>query len=658
MIVGQATEFPPFDASTYQLSFPLLEAKNGEMYLTLLGRDDVVKTINNVIMYVTSNVAIQTPKYSPIIISTSRGMGKTFLLKMIGMQKVKEDLKCLKIEQAGSCGRILSFDFIKHEYDIQNAKDAASFFTRLMIHYLCRLFEDTQVGGINFYFIAFGNVRSKHADQEFNAWKSKCLDYGADKMMDEYIRLTNIAFFGQQQDKYCIAPPVFLLDEVQVLCRDAEFESTMPSKKHTILSLLLTQLAGTHWPVCICTGTNNGNILSITEMSCIIPRIISLTPFIQESDYLQYWTELTNYYNKNQPASARPIYITGDEELINALVYASYQIPRLLNIAHRTWYNFRNSVLTNREFCIQLFEEEATKYYGEMCSFLKDYSVPDVSQIFMSCGVHWRVKNVDVETVPGTKIQWSELIQKSVVFPYLDNCFLIPFMLVWRQNSNAFDDMSRIKESIREHCSQEVKNLQLKDLFVSYDELCQCDIYQFGIRYETLFASSLAVKYHVWKLANKEQSNMVPFCAIYDVGGVESEQSMHLLLDLKTDLSQGIYYPNIELSIDQDLPHAVIHNKNIHNAHHDIILPTNQGVIPISVKASFRLAGESVINRQLYFNKFAQLANKLIWLYLGSQDTELKYENVAFINGSGVCNGLAIDMFILVKKLKSLNNRQ
>jgi hypothetical protein len=368
--------------------------------------------------------------------------------------------------------------------------------------------------------------------------------------------------------------------------------------------------------------------------------------------------ELTDYYNKNQ--RARPIPITGDEELINALVYASYQIPRLLNIAHRTWYKFRNNVSTNREHCILLFEEEATTYYGEMRSFLIEYSVSDVSRIIMSCGVHWSVKNVNVDTVPGTNIQWSELIQKSVVFPYLDNCFLFPFMLVWRQNAYASDDMSGIKETVQEHCRQNVKNFLLQDLFISYDQLCQCDLYHLGIRYETLFASSLAVKYHIWKLANKEQSHgdTVPFCAIYDFGGAESEQSMHLLSDLKTDLSQGIYYPTTELSINQDLPHAVIHNKNIHNAHHDIILPTNQGGIPISVKASFNLAGESVIIKQLWFKNLAQSAKKLIWLYLGSRDTELKYQNVAFINGSGVCNGLAIDMFVLVKTLKSLNNRQ
>ena len=41
-------------------------------------------------------------KYQPIIISTSRGTGKTFLMECIGAQKVKEEI----------CGRVISFDFV------------------------------------------------------------------------------------------------------------------------------------------------------------------------------------------------------------------------------------------------------------------------------------------------------------------------------------------------------------------------------------------------------------------------------------------------------------------------------------------------------------------------------------------------------------------
>ena len=355
----------------------------------------------------------------------------------------------------------------------------------------------------------------------------------------------------------------------------------------------------------------------------------------------------------------QPISINGDEDLINALIYASYQIPRLLNIAHRTWFNLRNSVITDREFFIKEFEMKATEYYKEMRSFLRDYPVSDISRIIMSCGVHWRVRDVNCDTVPGTNIQWSVLIQRSVIFPYLDNCFLFPFTLVWRESPHIYDDTSDVKRKIEEYCRQKVNNFQPQDLFISYDKLCQCNLYRLGICYEVLFASSLAVKYYVWKLANKSTDNMVSFCQIYDFGGAESDQSKRLLSTLMTDLSQGIFYSDKELFIhQQDLPHAVIHNKNLHNAHHDIILPTNQGGIPISAKASVSLADKSVIDRQFFLSKNSvESAKMLIWLYLGSRDPELKYQNVAFINGSGVCNGLALDMFILVKKLKSLNNQ-
>ena len=107
--------------------------------------------------------------------------------------------------------------------------------------------------------------------------------------------------------------------------------------------------------------------------------------FVKESDYWQYWREMTAYYNNGLD---RPIPINSDKDLINALVYASYQIPRLLNIAHRTWFNHRDSVITDREHIIKQFEKKATVYYKEMRSFLSDYPVSDICRIIMSCGVH------------------------------------------------------------------------------------------------------------------------------------------------------------------------------------------------------------------------------------------------------------------------------
>jgi hypothetical protein len=71
---------------------------------------------------------------------------------------------------------------------------------------------------------------------------------------------------------------VFLLDEVQVLCVPTSINSKFDDKTHSVLSLLLSQLAGRIKPLCIATGTRSGDIISITGRSLIVPKILSLTP--------------------------------------------------------------------------------------------------------------------------------------------------------------------------------------------------------------------------------------------------------------------------------------------------------------------------------------------------------------------------------------------
>ena len=274
--------FPIYYPTSYDVQFPFFES-NGDSYLPLLGRDDVVCSINNITLPDPNNRLSRRQKYWPIIISTSRGMGKTFLLKMIGMQKVKEELQNVLIQEALSCGRIISFDFAKNATAIQSLDDVKSFFPRLMIYFLCLLFDGTQVDGINFEAIEFDLIPVYGGiHPELNVWLKTCLNYRSDRMMDEYIRLTNIAFSVPSHTNRSKAPPVFLLDEIQTICHSTSIRSKRNSdgsdKMHTFLSLLLTQLAGKHNPICICTGTNDGDIIAITEISVIIPQVLSLTP--------------------------------------------------------------------------------------------------------------------------------------------------------------------------------------------------------------------------------------------------------------------------------------------------------------------------------------------------------------------------------------------
>ena len=351
-------DMPSFQPSKYSLELPFFEEKDSDKHIDILGRDDVIKNINSIM-----HNRLNKGKYWPVIISTSRGMGKTFLLKKFGMQQIKDHLKTPIIGNAITTCRILSFDFVKNPNAIQNDEDVCSFFPRLMVFFLCRIFNGTQVDGINFKEIkSFSEVPIATGQQlKFNQWLMEWQNsHGTEAMVDEYIRLTNIAFGTTHE-----APPVFLLDEIQKLCRPTIVESSFSkdgiSQKHSQLSLLLTQLAGKRKPVCICTGTNSGKIISITEKSAILPQVLSLTPLVNE--YGEFWKQLTAY--SNQSSSQYPeINMDSDEILIDALVYASYQIPRLLFIAHTAWFDLRKQGTTNnREFYIQAFEQEAIKYY-------------------------------------------------------------------------------------------------------------------------------------------------------------------------------------------------------------------------------------------------------------------------------------------------------
>ena len=672
-----AIAFPPFDPKSYQVSFPFF-VPNGESHLNLLERDNVVAEINEVVLPNRKTRSNKNEKYWPIIISTSRGMGKTFLLKMVGMQKVKKELKNVIIEEALSCGRILSFDFVKN--DLKSEEDVLSFFPRLMIYFLCYLFNGKQVDGINFDEIAFDKIVTSEGNQlKFKIWKKKYLDSSTDIVIQEYIRLTNIAFDVDPKSECYNTPPVFLLDEIQTLCKPTNRKSEKISdgngpKIHSYLTYLLTQLAGKHRPICICTGTNNGDIVSICEMSSIIPEVLSLTPLL--NDYKEYWTEMTEYSNIN---NTELVQMAGDEDLIDCLISASYKIPRLLFIAHSVWFKLRQEGIENREYYLQYFQAKAKKYYNELGSVLQSYNVETLSRIILCCGVHWRVENIH-SCVPGTSIKWNNLIQSALIFPYADNCYLFPFTLVWSnsvlkkrtdtsvttqtdyENCNErntltdaeFDELEAIKTQIKFNCNSAVGNLNIEDLHVSFDILCKLDIKKLGIFYESLFVASLAAKYYLYMLSNTSKDRFVPFSKLYDFN--IGDASKVLMSQFNVNLSEGILLPQTEAFVTDDLNNGVIHNKLNNSAHHDIIIPTNLGRVAVSAKASFNFnPGDMNMQWQVSKTSNAKVI-QLILLYLGSLEKEKKQPNVAFLDGSGVCSGLSLDTFILVKKLKSQNN--
>ena len=163
------------------------------------------------------------------------------------------------------------------------------------------MFGGTQVDGIHFQEIDnFSQVETFVGNQiRFQNWLRKCRNFSASKMIDEYIRLTNIGFNAD-----CPEPPVFLFDEVQILCIETKDVSTSTIARqavyHTLFTLLLKNLSFVDLdPICICAGTSDGAILNITENSSVNPMVFSLRPLTEEKEYKTYWEEMTLYRNAN-----------------------------------------------------------------------------------------------------------------------------------------------------------------------------------------------------------------------------------------------------------------------------------------------------------------------------------------------------------------------
>ena len=629
-----------FNPKEYKISFPFFES-NGEAYLTLVDREHVVSKINDVIMD-----HKQFGKFRPIIISTSRGMGKTFLMKMIALQRVPYGLESQAIKEAGSFGRILSFDFVKY-LDERSIDKIDSFFPRLMIFYLCMIFDGCEVDGMFFSQIKFDDVALfKGGQDRFNIWKEKCLRLSTDWMIGEYIRLTNIAFSVS-----CETPPVFLLDEIQLLCDSTMTRSGFDGEYHTLFSLLLSQLAGKHRPVCICSGTNNGKILRISEKSSIFPRVLSLTPL--KTGYIQNWNEMTNNLHK----SSDVIDISRFEaktDLVFSLVYATYKIPRLLSFAHSIWYKgILNKIHKKDAQYLIEFEEKAAGYYSEMRQVWMQFTPNQIAHIMFATGCRWAVPDLEV-FIPGTDITWNFLIDKALIFPYDEGYYLFPFGLVWSELNYMGSMLKKFRDfklKVDAACKELVNNIDVKHLFPSYSDICGSDPQSLGKLFEKLITASFAVTYYLYRLSDGTID--IPFNILYD-----SNEDAELLQRVTLNFSQGIDYPVSEATVLNSVKHAVTRNRNSPTAHHDLILYSEEGPIPVQIKNSFKNPRSKEVKKQLkVFRKSADEVNILIWIYLGDVRTlglkTVFASKVVFLNGSGVCNGMSLDLFCASKIVAS-----
>jgi hypothetical protein len=634
------------------LEFPFFNPFPGDDTSPLLGRNETLETLNK-------HSKGTQDKYTPFLLTASRGMGKTFFLKAVGSHRVPEEYKNQRIQDAIDTGRIISFELNRILLSI-TVQEIREFPTHLLIFYLCNLFKKSQVDGM--YFDGISEVCRVKAfrgtQKKFRAWISYYRDSNASEMIDEYIRLTNLAF-----KTTTMAPPVFLLDNVRNFCYSRPLKNPGQDEevKDAPLSMILRNLSQSKLqPICICAGSNHVDVMdSIPNMS---PVILRLRTLLYKVEYTAVWKGMTRYLNDWHSKRSKeetfkvPEDSIAEKDLFEYLVFASCQVPRILRFAHETWYDREVAIglgrtpMVDKKDCLRDFKERTFHYYREMNTIWRDFSDKDIAQILLICSVPFEVS--DTGCVPGTEIPWSTLIQTSIVFPHLNNCFVFPFELIFSENTYYY--MWNKQRAVKKICCGLIKNLDIEDLFTPYDELCNLDVYNLGIRFERLFVSSLAVKYYLHSTGGK-----IKFTEIYDFRGAEEAKSKLLMEPYMVDFSDGIFSPSTEAFVNSlSLPAtSIIHNGSPQNTDCDIILPAFKGNervnIPVSLKTSFELPEEEGIDDdERRVSKKPKNVETRIWLsfFVDSEEAKNIANNVAILNSSGCCNGLALDKFAMLKR--------
>ena len=138
------------------------------------------------------------------------------------------------------------------------------------------------------------------------------------------------------------------------------------------------------------------------------------------------------------------------------------------------------------------------------------------------------------------------------------------------------------QKEVEKFCAQAVPNLSLHSWFPPYDLVNQSDLNQLASAFETLLVSSLAVKYYIDKLDSESMSSSINFSSIYYFD--DENKAAKFIYKVKIDFSSGIYIPASEATATSDnLPPAVVYNKDFPNAFYRILLPTESGIVSLSI---------------------------------------------------------------------------
>jgi len=323
------------------------------------------------------------------------------------------------------------------------------------------------------------------------------------------------------------------------------------------------------------------------------------------------------------------------------------------------------------------FHNKARIYYEDAIRFITTLSVRDCAILMLCCSVNYKISS---QFLPSTKVEIKNLIDASIIFPQINNTYVIPAFL-WinldlQTEIKDFKEIFSHWENVLLEMTQLVPGLYFDNLFI-YSKKWWSSAFSLnavGDIWENLVASSLVVKYCLHTLEKSPKPD-IPLSDIYYTS--KRAQAYPMISKLKVNFSDGIQFPLKEVTAnDNPYPNALVHNCNIHKAHHDIIIRDTA----VSCKCTLRDPQGKTIELQL------DGCENLLWFYPGLKEVKgedvnevelppVKGEDVnevelppvnyrkekvkdalarnclGFLSGAGCVSHLSHEMIILLKKL-------
>jgi len=248
-----------------QAHFPLFDPN--DEHTTLLGREEIIEQVSEEV----ENIAT-ADKFHPLRVTSTRGMGKTFLLKKI----CTESVGIFELVTAAKYGCVLSMECGLLKNELSNTEFLLDNFWHLVIyHHIFFIFHQRLVDGKNFSGLSIDQIieilktlkPSPQMDTNVFNWMLTFKSRSVSNFLDELIRLTTIAFKIPEKEKI---RPVFLIDNAHFL-----LSTEFPNKRNTILSLLLIELSIKR-PVCFVSVTNDGKLVQFSDFTSFIPVHLEL----------------------------------------------------------------------------------------------------------------------------------------------------------------------------------------------------------------------------------------------------------------------------------------------------------------------------------------------------------------------------------------------